>query len=106
MDNIKNPYGALPDLARAPPDLMPTPRSGADRMKVALSYAGLGKPSRRFVAGAAFSTLVMLAAKPRFAFRENGEMRPQKGASKDPDATYYHFFLVPLLSGFIFAQCL
>ena len=106
MENIKNPYGARPDLSRTPPQLMQAPRSGIEKAKIAMSYAGLAKPSSRFVCGVAFSALVVLAAKPRFAFRENGEMRPQKGASKDPDATYYHFFLVPLLSGLIFAQCL
>jgi hypothetical protein len=52
---------------------------------------------------AAAITLVVM--KPSFCYCEEGEMRKWKvWGPKDPDATYYHFFLVPLVTGFAFAN--
>jgi hypothetical protein len=63
-----------------------------------LYYVGLGTPSSRAIVAA---TAVGLAAYamglPTAAFdEESGEMRPLKGLSSAPNATYYHFLAVPV----------
>ena len=58
---------------------------------------GLGRPETRMCAAAAVVGITAYALKmPSAFFRENGEMRPLAGASSDPDATPYHFLMVPL----------
>lgn len=58
---------------------------------------GLGKPQTRMLCAATLVGATAYALKcPSCFFRENGEMRPLAGASSDPDATPYHFLVVPL----------
>ena len=65
-----------------------------------LVYMGLGTPaSRAFVAAAAVGVLAYLTAQPKACFDEKGEMRPFKGVSKAPTATYSHFLAVPIAAG-------
>ena len=61
---------------------------------------GCATAGRRALVAAGVVGVVALAIKqPSAAFDKNGGMRPFKGVSKDPDATYFHFLMVPLLAG-------
>ena len=64
-----------------------------------LSMLGLGSPINRCVAAGAATLIVLYATRPSCYFRENGELRPFKVSSPEPDATYNHFFLAPLIAG-------
>ena len=64
-----------------------------------LSVMGLGTPINRCVAAGAATLIVLYAMRPSCYFRENGELRPFKASSPDPDAIYNHFFLAPLVAG-------
>ena len=65
-----------------------------------LVMCGLGKPSSRaFCAAVAVGITAYAFKLPDAAFGEEGEMRPFKGVSKAPNATYAHFLAVPLVAG-------
>ena len=62
-----------------------------------LVHVGLGSPpARAFVAATAVGIIAYLARQPAVSFDEEGRMRPFKGVSKAPTATYYHFLGVPI----------
>lgn len=64
---------------------------------------GLGTPLQRGITGAVLvGTAAYLARWPAAAFTEDGELRPPKYFSPEPDATYKHFLLVPLTAGAVF----
>ena len=76
--------------------------SQIDGLPGALVYIGLGQPwARAFCAG----TLVGLAAYatklPPQCFDEDGKIRPMRGLSASPDATYAHFLAVPVTAAAI-----
>ena len=55
------------------------------------------KPIRRAMVVATLVSLGAYAAGlPKRAFDEDGNMRPFKGTSRSPEATYYHFLAVPV----------
>lgn len=61
---------------------------------------GLGQPSSRaFVAAVAVGITAYAFKLPGAAFGEDGELRPLKGLSKAPNATYAHFLAVPIVAG-------
>ena len=63
---------------------------------------GLRTPlSRAFVASVLVGIVAFTAGFPKSAFTEEGELRPQRGLSNDPQATDYHFLVVPLTAAFI-----
>ena len=64
-----------------------------------LTTVGLGAPLNRCAAAGAATLILLYATRPSIYFRENGEIRPFKLSSPDPDATYNHFFLAPLVAG-------
>ena len=74
-------------------DTTPTDMAGK------LVAVGLGSPINRCVAAGAATLIVLYAVRPSCYFRENGELRPFKVSSPDPDATYNHFFLAPIVAG-------
>lgn len=60
---------------------------------------GLGKPAgRAFVVGTVAAGAAYIAGFPTASFREDGSMKPSKLVSPEPDATYTHFLLVPLIA--------
>lgn len=62
-----------------------------------LVKVGLGQPmSRAFVAGAIVGAAAYALRMPETSFDEDGNMRPFKGTSNSPYATYSHFLIVPL----------
>ena len=68
----------------------------------ALVALGLATPFRRaFVVGTLVGIVAFTAGLPKSAFTEAGELRPQRGLSNDPQATDYHFLVVPLTAAFI-----
>lgn len=63
----------------------------------ALVVLGLGHPlARAFVVGTLVGVVAFTAGIPKSAFTEDGKMRAQSGLSNDPEATRYHFLVVPL----------
>ena len=63
-------------------------------------YMGLGTPaSRAFVAASLAGVLAYITKTPAAAFDDKGEMRPFKGISRAPTATYTHFLAVPVIAG-------
>ena len=62
-----------------------------------LTMLGLGSPANRALAGGAAATLAVMAVRPRALFRENGEYRPFKLSSPDPDGIYCHAAFIPLV---------
>jgi hypothetical protein len=64
-----------------------------------LTMVGLATPLNRCAAAGAATLIFLYATRPSIYFRENGEIRPFKLSSPDPDATYNHFFLAPLVAG-------
>ena len=52
--------------------------------------------ARAFVVGSMIGVAAYAAGLPRQAFTNEGEMRPFKGVSRSPEATYYHFLAVPV----------
>ena len=64
---------------------------------------GLGTPLQRGITGAVLvGTTAYLARWPAAAFTEDGELRPLKYLSPEPDATWKHFLLVPVTAGAAF----
>jgi hypothetical protein len=64
---------------------------------------GLGQPvSRAFVAGTAVGLLAYALKVPQMSFDDDGEMRPLKGLSNAPTASYTHFLGVPLAAAAAF----
>jgi hypothetical protein len=64
---------------------------------------GLHTPSRRFLCGSCAVAAGLLIVRPGFCFDEDGCMRkPKLLCPKDPEATNYHFFLAPLVTGLAF----
>ena len=75
-------------------------------LKGILVKLGLAEPfSRGFVAFAAAAGVSYLAAYPKAAFNDKGEMRPFKPLSPDPTATYSHFLILPLGVGAVIYLC-
>ena len=73
---------------------------GGDNYRDICVLLGCATPGRRALVAAGVVSVVALAIKqPSAAFDKNGGVRPFKGVSKDPDATYFHFLTVPLLAG-------
>lgn len=104
---MEQEYGAIPALANIPKETMEVPNTFGKKMQLVAVYTGLGKPFNRFCVGAVASSALLLAIRPRYCFRENGELRPLKHPwSVEEDATYCHFFLVPTLTAFVLGQCL
>ena len=63
---------------------------------------GLATPLKRaFVVGIVVGIVAFTAGLPKAAFKEDGEMRPQRGLSNDPEATNYHFLVAPLSAALI-----
>lgn len=61
---------------------------------------GLGEPvSRGFVVAVAVGITAYAFKLPGACFGEEGEVRPFKGLTKAPNATYTHFLAVPLAVG-------
>jgi len=68
-----------------------------DDVRGLLVKMGLGQPSSRAVCGGILAAgVLLLAGRPKAAFREDGTMRPFKPLSAEPDATYTHFLLGPI----------
>lgn len=66
----------------------------------ALVMLGLGDPLSRGIVAAALGALVAFAIKlPSSAFTDEGDMRPFKLVSVDPQATYAHFLIAPVAVG-------
>lgn len=67
---------------------------------------GLSQPaSRAFVVGCVAGGVAYALGLPKAAFRDDGSMRPSKVISVDPESTYTHFLLVPLIAataGYLF----
>ena len=58
---------------------------------------GLRHPAARaFVAGTIVGVVMFTAGLPKSAFTEEGELRPQKFLTNDPEACDYHFLTIPL----------
>ncbi len=67
-----------------------------------LVKAGLGTPlARGFVVGVLVGGVAYGLGVPKQCFDEDGQMRPLKGLSKAPTATYTHFLAIPLLGASI-----
>ena len=63
---------------------------------------GLRTPIKRaFVASVLVGIVAFTAGLPKSAFTEEGELRPQRGLSRDPQATNYHFLVTPLSAGLV-----
>lgn len=71
-----------------------------------LAVVGLATPVSRALCGGAVATLVLMALRPKALFRENGEYRPFKLSSPDPDGIYLHAGVVPLIAGWTVATFL
>ena len=84
-------------------------RSGSRKLGLSASYsigplsiAMLATPFRRaFVVGTLVGIVAFTAGFPKTAFTEEGELRPQRGLSRDPQATNYHFLVTPLSAGLV-----
>lgn len=95
-------YGALPNGAS---QAMAAEAGKVGKFREGLFLIGLGTPLRRFVLASSVSAIIIMAARPRYCFRENGEMRPFKHPfCTEEDAVKNHFFLVPTLTGLAFSQ--
>ena len=71
-----------------------------------LVWMGLGTPmARGFVAGALVGVAAYALGMPKQCFTEEGELRPFKGVSKDPHATYTHFLAVPVAAAVVAGLC-
>jgi hypothetical protein len=71
-----------------------------DGVRGVLVMCGLGTPfPRAFCAAALVGVLAYAFKLPRASFTEEGDMRPLKPLSNDPEATYAHFLSVPLSVG-------
>lgn len=75
----------------------------AEQPPVDLDYktmcVGLGckTPARRALVAAGVATVVGLAIKqPSVSFTKEGNLRPLKATSDDPEATNAHFLMLPL----------
>ena len=63
---------------------------------------GLATPLKRaFVTSVLVGIVAFTAGFPKIAFTEEGELRPQRGLSRDPQATNYHFLVTPLSAGLV-----
>jgi hypothetical protein len=63
---------------------------------------GLATPLKRaFVTSVLVGIVAFTAGFPKTAFTEEGELRPQRGLSRDPQATNYHFLVTPLSAGLV-----
>jgi len=63
---------------------------------------GLRTPLKRaFVASVLVGIVAFTAGFPKSAFTEEGELRPQRGLTRDPQATNYHFLVTPLSAGLV-----
>ena len=63
---------------------------------------GLATPLKRaFVTGVLVGIVAFTAGFPKTAFTEDGELRPQRGLTRDPQATNYHFLVTPLSAGLV-----
>ena len=71
-----------------------------------LAVMGLGTPMNRALCAGAMTALVVMAARPKALFRENGEYRPFKLSSGDPDGIYCHAAFIPLAAGWAAATFL
>ena len=71
-----------------------------------LTVMGLGSPLNRGVCAGAVAALVVMAVRPKALFRENGEYRPFKLSSPDPDGIYCHAAFVPLTAAWMAATFL
>lgn len=66
-------------------------------MRGVLVYMGLGTPlARAFVAGSLVGMGAYAVGAPGCSFTEEGKMRPFKMVSRDPEACYTHFLVLPL----------
>ena len=109
MDGVGPSYGALPQGTRGNAEKMLVPQSKLEELQTALAMVGLGKPLARFTCATLLTATLLLAIRPKYCFRANGQMRPFKNRytpEQVEDSTYYHFFLVPLVTGVVFSQCL
>ena len=71
-----------------------------NNMRGHLVQLGLGRPlARAFVASTAAAAVVYMSGYPQAAFREDGTLKAFKPLSAEPDATYTHFLMVPLIVG-------
>ena len=87
------------------PSFVRAPANATEAFQQRMCNLGLATPTSRFAVGAMAAATVLVVMKPGFCYGEEGEMRKWKvWGPKDPDATYYHFFLVPLVTGLAFAN--
>jgi hypothetical protein len=87
------------------PSFVRAPANATEAFQQRMCNLGLATPNSRFCCGAMAAAITLVVLKPDFCYCEEGEMRKWKvWGPKDPDATYYHFFLVPLVTGFAFAN--
>lgn len=68
-----------------------------------LSFAGLQHPFGRFVFGATVVNVVILAAKPSFAFDSKGNAREWRVTTNSPSSTSTPWWTPGLLGGLIFS---
>lgn len=69
-----------------------------DDYRALLVKVGLGEPlSRALAVGALTAGVTYLAKFPNEAFRDDGSVKPLKYLSPEPDATYTHFLLLPVV---------
>ena len=74
-----------------------------ETMKEFLGYAGLGDPSTRMLVGALMAgTIGYSLRQPKMFFREDGSLKPFKLVEEAPDATMYHFLMVPVAGALAF----
>jgi len=61
---------------------------------------GLARPeARAFVAATAVGLVTYALGLPARSFTEEGDLRPFKGTSASPHATYTHFLALPVAAG-------
>ena len=89
----------------ADPTFVRAPQNATEKFQVTMCSLGLSTPSMRFITATMATATGLIVLKPDYCYNEDGEMRKFKlFHPKDPNATHYHFFLVPLVTGLAFAH--
>ena len=89
----------------AEPTFVRAPANATEKFQTTMCNLGLATPSMRFASATMATATGLIVLKPDYCYNEDGEMRKFKLFNpKDPNATHYHFFLVPLLTGLAFAH--
>ena len=71
-----------------------------DDLRGKLVITGLGHPfARTFVAATVVGVAAYATGFPRASFTDDGGLKPFKPLSRDPEATYAHFLVLPIAIG-------